>query len=133
MFQNNFWSEDEQGFLVLDARLKQGKKESKELLALFKQKSAFETSFGNQLLSLCHKSDSSLNQLITKEMEIVGHLHLDLGEKLKLEVCKPLEEYIADYSIGRKQVSQTIQTHLKPRIFYHRLVLELKEKFEKAN
>ncbi|KAJ3007248.1 UNVERIFIED_CONTAM: hypothetical protein HDU68_003619, partial [Siphonaria sp. JEL0065] len=120
-FANSFWGDNDKGLDVLISRMKNGKHVTAEVGALFKERAAIEEEFGKRLAKLAKAFTTTEEigtlreslDLVKAELETSARAHLDIANEIRIQLEKPVTDFLAGQSVVRKNHHANIERRLK--------------------
>ncbi|KAJ3201888.1 hypothetical protein HDU82_007806 [Entophlyctis luteolus] len=121
MFADNFWGDGDHGVDVIIARMKNGKHATAEVVAMFKERASIEEEFGKRLARLAksfttNEEIGTLREsldLVKSELETSARAHLDIANEIRVQLEKPMTEFITQQSGTRKTHHSGVERRLK--------------------
>ncbi|KAI9344976.1 hypothetical protein BDR26DRAFT_857020 [Obelidium mucronatum] len=120
-FATSFWGDADKGLDALIGRMKNGKHVTAEVAALFKERAAIEEEFGKRLAKLAkafttQEEIGTLREsldLVKAELETSARAHLDIANEIRLQLEKPVSDFLATQAVVRKNHHATVDRRLK--------------------
>ncbi|KAL1914915.1 uncharacterized protein VTP21DRAFT_7831 [Calcarisporiella thermophila] len=138
IFAKNFWSKDDSGFEVLMFRMRQAKQTCEEVRQMYMGRIKIEEDYGRQLLKLA-KSPLGRDEIgtlrcsldtVRDELEAVGRSHLDLASQMRLQLERPLCEFMMIQRDKRKIQQTKVEKTRRHKQLHTSYVNKAKEKHE---
>ncbi|KAJ3068989.1 hypothetical protein HDU98_007915 [Podochytrium sp. JEL0797] len=122
-FTTAFWGDQDKGIDVLIQRMKNGKHVTAEVVQLFKERAAIEEEFGKRLAKLAKafttaEEIGSLREsldLVKSELETSARAHLDIANEIRLQLEKPVSDFLNQQSVVRKNHHANVERRLKSK------------------
>ncbi|CAO3630982.1 unnamed protein product [Cunninghamella echinulata] len=137
-FANNFWGQDNAGYHVLTFKMTQSKKTFDNLKAFYGAIFNLHEEFGRKLLKhlkneLGRDETGTLGELLASarnELEFTAKSHMDLANKIKVNLELPLDNFILEQKDQRKLVQTNVDKAHRNKQLHETHVTKAKEKYE---
>ncbi|KXN67674.1 hypothetical protein CONCODRAFT_52169 [Conidiobolus coronatus NRRL 28638] len=137
LFENSFWGKDDRGVEVLMTKMRRSKQISNDVKNLFTTRAAIEEEYGKKLMKLakqefCKDEIGSLAKGLSRtrtELESTARSHLDLSQKIRLELENPLAQLISKQRERRKEQAGIIERSSKSKSTKHSNLIKIKSKY----
>ncbi|KAI9307276.1 hypothetical protein BJ944DRAFT_25677 [Cunninghamella echinulata] len=137
-FANNFWGQGDAGYHVLTSKMTQSKKTFDDLRAFYGAISNLHEEFGRKLLKhlkneLGRDETGTLGELLASahnELEFTAKSHMDLANKIKVNLELPLDNFILEQKDQRKLVQTNVDKAHRNKQLHETHVTKAKEKYE---
>lgn len=137
-FEQSFWGDEDKGFEVLVARMKQGKHAAIEVFDIIKERAIMEEEVGKKISKMASRLTAKEEVGTLREamdsmrngFEQSAQAHLNLASEIRTQIEKPLGDLIKNQSEARKAQVKIVEKALKTKKAQIALVGKTKKNYE---
>ncbi|CAO3643982.1 unnamed protein product [Cunninghamella blakesleeana] len=137
-FANNFWGQDDIGYHVLTSKMNNSKRTFDDLKTFYSTLANLHEEFGRKLLKylkneLGRDETGTLGNLLDsahKELDFTAKSHLDLANKIKVNLELSLDNFILEQKDQRKLIQTNVDKAHRNKQLHETHVAKAKEKYE---